>query len=48
MDLEILFDLARLVQERTPLGEIYDLPEIAEDFALMVSSTPTPIPATSS
>jgi len=33
VDLEILFDLARLVQERTPLGEIYDLPEIAEDFA---------------
>ncbi|HIP96340.1 MAG TPA: AarF/ABC1/UbiB kinase family protein, partial [Anaerolineae bacterium] len=27
------FDLARLLQERTPLGEIYDLPEIAEDFA---------------
>ena len=24
VDLEILFDLARLVQERTPLGEIYD------------------------
>jgi ubiquinone biosynthesis protein len=33
-DLEILFDLARLLQERTPLGEIYDLPEIAEDFAV--------------
>ncbi len=33
VDLEILFDLARLVQERTPLGEIYDLVEIAEDFA---------------
>jgi len=32
-DLEILFDLARLVQARTPLGEIYDLPEIAEEFA---------------
>ena len=32
-DLEILFDLARLLQEHTPLGEIYDLPEIAEDFA---------------
>jgi ubiquinone biosynthesis protein len=31
-DLEILFDLARLLQERTPLGEIYDLPEIAEEF----------------
>jgi ubiquinone biosynthesis protein len=33
VDLEILFDLARLVQERTPLGEMYDLPEIAEGFA---------------
>jgi len=32
-DLEILFDLARLLQQRTPLGEIYDLEEIAEDFA---------------
>lgn len=32
-DLDILFDLARLLQERTPLGEIYDLPEVAEDFA---------------
>ena len=33
VDLEILFDLAHLVQERTPLGEVYDLVEIAEDFA---------------
>jgi ubiquinone biosynthesis protein len=33
-DLEILFDLARLIQERTPLGEIYDLPEIVEEFAV--------------
>ena len=33
VDLEILFDLARLAQERTPLGEVYDLTEIAEDFA---------------
>jgi len=32
-DLEILFDLARLLQARTPLGELYDMPEIAEDFA---------------
>ncbi len=32
-DLEILFDLARLAQERTPLGKMYDLTEIAEDFA---------------
>jgi len=33
-DLEILFDLARLAQERTPLGQLYDLVEIAEDFAV--------------
>ena len=33
VDLEILFDLARLIQERTPLGRLYDLPEIAEEFA---------------
>jgi len=32
-DLEILLDLARFLQVRTPLGQIYDLPEIAEDFA---------------
>ncbi|MFQ6058588.1 MAG: ABC1 kinase family protein [Anaerolineae bacterium] len=32
-DLEILFDLARLAQERTPLGETYELVEIVEDFA---------------
>lgn len=32
-DLEILFDLARFLQARTPLGQIYDLPGIAEDFA---------------
>jgi len=32
-DLEILFDLARLLQARTPLGEIYNLPEIVEEFA---------------
>ena len=31
-DLAILADLARLVQRRTPLGEIYDLPTIVEDF----------------
>jgi len=35
-DLEILFDLARLLQARTPLGELYDLPEIAEDFATTI------------
>jgi len=32
-DLEILFDLARLLQTRTPLGELHDLPEIAGEFA---------------
>jgi ubiquinone biosynthesis protein len=32
-DLDILFDLARLAQARTPLGQSYDLTEIAEDFA---------------
>jgi len=32
-DLEILFDLACFLQARTSLGQIYDLPEIAEDFA---------------
>ena len=33
VDLDILRDLAQLAQERTSLGEIYDLVEIAEDFA---------------
>jgi ubiquinone biosynthesis protein len=33
-DLEILFDLARLVQERTSLGTVYDLLGIAEEFAV--------------
>lgn len=33
VDLEILFDLAHLIQRRTPLGEIYDLVDIAEEFA---------------
>jgi ubiquinone biosynthesis protein len=37
-DLEILFDVARLAQERTPLGEIYDLPGIAEEFATTLRS----------
>ncbi len=32
-DLEILFDLARVLEERTPLGKIYDLIGIAEEFA---------------
>ena len=33
VDLEILQDLARLAQERTALGEIYNLEEVAEEFA---------------
>ncbi len=33
-DLEILFDLARLLQARTPLRELYNLPELAEEFAV--------------
>jgi len=33
-DLDILFDLARLLQERTPLGELYELPGIVEEFAV--------------
>ncbi|MGB8646984.1 MAG: AarF/ABC1/UbiB kinase family protein [Anaerolineae bacterium] len=31
-DLEILLDLARLAQDRTPLGQYYDLASIAEEF----------------
>jgi ubiquinone biosynthesis protein len=33
LDLDILYDLARLAQGRTPFGEMYNLVEIAEDFA---------------
>ena len=33
IDLEILRDIARLAQERTALGEIYDLVEIVDEFA---------------
>jgi len=32
-DLEILADVARLFQERTVLGDIYDLPGVVEEFA---------------
>lgn len=32
-DLEIMHDLAQMMQQRTELGEIHDLPGIAEDFA---------------
>jgi len=33
VDLEILHDLAELAQKHTPMGKLYDLPEIVEDFA---------------
>lgn len=33
VDLDILADGARLLQARTPLGELYDLPGIVEEFA---------------
>lgn len=33
VDLDILADAARLLQERTFLGELYDLPGIVEEFA---------------
>lgn len=33
LDLDILYDLARLAQEHTSLGDIYDLVEITEGFA---------------
>lgn len=34
LDLDILHDLARLAQDRIPLGGLYDLPELAEEFAI--------------
>ncbi len=34
LDLDILYDLARLAQDRTPMGEAYDLVELAEEFAI--------------
>lgn len=33
VDLDILADAARLLQTRTPLGELYDLPGVVEEFA---------------
>lgn len=33
VDLDILADAAHLLQTRTPLGELYDLPAMVEDFA---------------
>ena len=38
LDLDILNDLAHLAQERTPLGQVYDLVEVAEDFAATLRS----------
>ncbi len=37
-DLEIIHDIARYAQQYTPLGKMYDLVEIAEDFAATVYS----------
>lgn len=37
-DLEIIHDIARYVQNHTPLGQVYDLVEIAEDFADTLNS----------
>jgi ubiquinone biosynthesis protein len=36
LDLDILYYLARLAQDRTPLGQSYDLAEIAEDFGIFL------------
>ncbi|MFP4322634.1 MAG: ABC1 kinase family protein [Anaerolineales bacterium] len=33
IDLEILHDVAAIMQTVTPLGKVYDLPDIVEDFA---------------
>jgi ubiquinone biosynthesis protein len=33
LDLDILYDLAQLAQERTPLGNRYDLIDLAEEFS---------------
>jgi ubiquinone biosynthesis protein len=32
-DMDILFDLARLAQKHTPVGQFYNLPDLAEEFA---------------
>ena len=37
-DLEIIHDIARYAQQYTPMGKLYDLVEIAEDFAATVYS----------
>jgi ubiquinone biosynthesis protein len=37
-DLEIIHDIAAYVQNHTPLGQVYDLVEIAEDFADTLTS----------
>jgi len=36
IDLEIIKDLATLAQERTTLGELYNLADVAEDFAFLL------------
>ena len=37
-DLEIIHDIARYAQQYTPMGKLYDLVEIAEDFAATLYS----------
>lgn len=37
-DLEIIHDIARYLQNHTPLGQVYNLVEIAEDFADTLNS----------
>jgi ubiquinone biosynthesis protein len=36
LDLDILHDIARMTQDRVPWAELYDLPELAEEFALQL------------
>ena len=38
LDLDILYDLAQLVQERIPWGNVYNFVEIAEDFAITLQA----------
>lgn len=36
LDLDILYDLAHLAQERTPLGDYYNLVDLVDEFALFL------------
>jgi ubiquinone biosynthesis protein len=38
LDLDILYDFARLAQERTPLSDTYDLVGLAEEFSVALKS----------